>query len=105
MIPRSAYPPNWPNIATIVKEEAGWLCGRCGHPHSPESGHTLTVHHLDMDKANNAWWNLAALCQRCHLHLQATLNINAALYQLSFWPVEEWLIPYIKGRHQALIIA
>lgn len=30
----------------------------------------LTVHHLDGDKANLKWWNLAALCQRCHLTIQ-----------------------------------
>ncbi|GAH88897.1 unnamed protein product, partial [marine sediment metagenome] len=27
----------------------------------------LTVHHLDGNKANCEDWNLAALCQRCHL--------------------------------------
>lgn len=27
----------------------------------------LTVAHLDHDKTNNRFWNLAALCQKCHL--------------------------------------
>lgn len=27
----------------------------------------LTVAHLDQDKNNNRFWNLAALCQKCHL--------------------------------------
>lgn len=27
----------------------------------------LTVAHLDHDKTNNRFWNLKALCQRCHL--------------------------------------
>lgn len=27
----------------------------------------LTVAHLDHNKKNNRFWNLAALCQRCHL--------------------------------------
>ena len=27
----------------------------------------LTVAHLDHDKTNNKFWNLKALCQRCHL--------------------------------------
>ncbi len=31
---------------------------------------TLTVHHLDGDKSNRALWNLAALCQVCHLQVQ-----------------------------------
>jgi hypothetical protein len=30
----------------------------------------LTVHHLDSDKENLAWWNLPALCQVCHLAIQ-----------------------------------
>ena len=28
----------------------------------------LTVAHLDHDKTNNRFWNLAALCQKCHLN-------------------------------------
>jgi hypothetical protein len=32
---------------------------------------TLTVHHLDGDKSNCALWNLAVLCQQCHLQVQA----------------------------------
>jgi hypothetical protein len=27
----------------------------------------LTVAHLDHDKTNNRFWNLKALCQKCHL--------------------------------------
>lgn len=34
----------------------------------------LTVHHLDGDKLNCRWWNLAALCQRCHLSIQGRVN-------------------------------
>lgn len=34
----------------------------------------LTVHHLDGDKANDAWWNTLALCQRCHLQIQTTVD-------------------------------
>jgi len=28
----------------------------------------LTVAHIDQDKNNNSFFNLAALCQRCHLN-------------------------------------
>ena len=35
------------------------------------SGHVLTVHHLDGDKANCTIGNLVALCQKCHLRIQA----------------------------------
>ena len=65
------YPANWPEIAAAVKAGAGWRCEACGHAHVTAAGYTLTVHHLDGDKSNCAWWNLVALCQRCHLRIQA----------------------------------
>lgn len=66
----SDYPENWEFIAWSVKEKAGWRCEHCLHPHSPETGHTLTVHHLDAKKENCEPKNLAALCQVCHLRFQ-----------------------------------
>lgn len=66
------YPPNWDEIATGIKDLAGWECENCGHPHEVETGYMLTVHHLDGDKANCVYENLVALCQRCHLRIQAT---------------------------------
>lgn len=36
----------------------------------------LTVHHLDGDKANCMWWNLVALCQRCHLTIQGRVKLE-----------------------------
>ena len=68
---RHRYPTNWESIAARVKTLAGWRCEHCGHPHEPQSGHTLTVHHLDGDPSHNDWTNLVALCQRCHLRIQA----------------------------------
>lgn len=65
------YPKDWPKIATRIKEAANWRCEHCNHPHDPASGHTLTVHHLDGNPANCDNDNLVALCQRCHLHIQA----------------------------------
>jgi len=65
------YPPDWPDIARQVKDAADWRCEHCGHPHDPATGHVLTVHHLDGNPANCADDNLVALCQRCHLHIQA----------------------------------
>ena len=87
------YPPNWKEIAQRVKADAGWLCIRCGHSNDPKSGHVLTVHHLDNDKANCRWWNLAALCQRCHLKVQGSVNMSQQ------WPFEhsEWFKPYAAG--------
>lgn len=64
------YPANWPEIATAVKEAAGWRCEACGNPHGPPP-YVLTVDHcVDHDPANVARENLAALCQRCHLRRQ-----------------------------------
>ncbi|MCZ7545740.1 MAG: HNH endonuclease [Anaerolineae bacterium] len=68
---RARYPSAWPQIAARVKAAAGWRCAHCGHAHDPATRHTLTVHHLDGDPGNCADANLVALCQRCHLHVQA----------------------------------
>lgn len=67
---KNTYPENWPMIAYQVKDEAGWKCVRCGHAHDPKTGYTLTVHHLDGNKANCSKENIRALCQRCHLRAE-----------------------------------
>jgi hypothetical protein len=144
------YPADWKEIATSVKEEAGWQCVRCGHPHeSPKeripcddqcdlSRHVeiagiyaiakvsqkefkrdtivarpmdindfrdpdglwyrqrqrvLTVHHLDGDKANVQWWNLAALCQVCHLQIQGKVTMEQHYYLEH----SRWFKPYVAG--------
>jgi hypothetical protein len=53
----------------------------------------LTVHHLDGDKANLRWWNLAALCQRCHLEIQAKVVMERV------YPHEHsgWFKPHAAG--------
>lgn len=71
MNPNADYPPNWREIAYRIKQAANWSCERCAHPNDPQAGYTLTVHHLDGDKSNCHDHNLVALCQRCHLHVQA----------------------------------
>lgn len=53
----------------------------------------LTVHHLDMDKANCSWWNLCALCQRCHLKIQR----KVVMHQQWPWEHSEWFQPYAAG--------
>lgn len=88
-----SYPENWHEIATATKEAAGWKCVRCGHPHDPKTGHTLTVHHLDMNPANCAWWNIPALCQKCHLTIQAKVFME----QIWMLPHSAWFMPYVAG--------
>lgn len=87
------YPPNWKEIANAVKDAAGWRCIRCGHPHDPKTGYCLTVHHLDIDPSNCAWWNIPALCQRCHLIIQHKIILER------FWMFDhsEWFKPYLAG--------
>lgn len=95
--PGSHYPDNWPTIAQKAKEETGWKCERCGQANEP--GHILTVHHLDMDPSNCAWWNLAVLCQQCHLHIQAKVIMER------FWMLEhsEWFKPHVAGYYAHLM--
>ena len=93
------YPDNWPEIAERIKGKAGWKCERCAHPHDPENGYCLTVHHLTGEKWRSEDWALAALCQRCHLHVQATIRLG----QLSFFEAADWLRPHIEGYEQAQI--
>ena len=80
------YPPNWKDIAKAVKDAAGWKCVRCGHRHEPETGYCLTVHHLDIDPSNCAWWNIPALCQRCHLSIQGKVVMEREyMFEHSAW--------------------
>lgn len=93
------YPDDWQDIAEEVKKAAGWRCVRCNHPHNPKEGYCLTVHHLDLNPANNHWWNLAALCQRCHLKIQNRIDIH------QFWMFghTEWFKPYVAGHHAFIV--
>lgn len=94
----SDYTLDWPQISQKCKEEAGWACVRCGHYNDRETGHVLTVHHLDMNPANNAWWNLAALCQRCHLHIQSKVVMERPY----MYPHSTWFKPYVAGYYAHL---
>ena len=86
----SQYPANWPEIAKAVKDAANWRCVRCGKLHDPENGYTLTVHHLDINPENCAWWNIPALCQRCHLSIQS----KVVMEQPYMFSHSEWFKPY-----------
>lgn len=79
------YPDNWVEIAGEIKRKAGWRCEHCDRGHNPLLGYTLTVHHLDGDKANCVYENLVALCQRCHLRIQAR-----------YFPGQGWLFDVPK---------
>lgn len=76
-----------------AREAAGNKCIRCGHPNDFASGHVLTTHHFDGNKANDAWWNLMALCQRCHLKVQAKVDPEIPF----FLEHSEWAKPHMAG--------
>jgi hypothetical protein len=53
----------------------------------------LTVHHLNGNKSDCRWWNLVALCQRCHLKIQGRV-VMARVWP---WEHSEWFRPYAAG--------
>ena len=104
------YPKNWVEIARTVKTLAGWCCERCGVGNNEDApnGDMLTVHHLEGnhgDKFNIELWNLAALCQRCHLRVQNKIKFLRIPQRfnwenLSYYPLTEhspWMARHIKA--------
>lgn len=89
------YPSNWPEIAEGLKKKFKYCCERCGKYHQPKEGYCLTVHHLDGDKSNCKEWNLACLCQRCHLHIQAKIKMSQLFWD--FIGVSDWFKPHLEG--------
>jgi 5-methylcytosine-specific restriction endonuclease McrA len=76
------YHPDWKNISRkIIYDRAGNRCELC--PAENKKAHwktgsqvVLTVHHIDGDIINNHPKNLIALCQRCHLRLDAPYRVK-----------------------------
>ena len=108
------YPRNWSAIAQAVKDQAGWICIRCDHAHDIAAGYMLTVHHLDMDKTNCAWWNVPALCQRCHLVVQAKVKMHQGWmfdhsewfrpYAAAYYGVRAEILPATKNYYDSLVL-
>jgi 5-methylcytosine-specific restriction endonuclease McrA len=68
------YHPDWKNISRFIRQDRAqnkceW-CGAVNYLPHPITGSlvVLTVAHIDHNKRNNDYKNLAALCQRCHLN-------------------------------------
>ena len=87
------YPLDWADISLKVRRKAGFKCENCGHVDNALEGRLLTVHHLDRNTKNNSYWNLAALCQRCHLSLQGKFRPG----QLPLLDPPRWLARHISG--------
>lgn len=71
------YHPNWKNISRFIRfYRAKNKCEKCNcenyQPH-PITGSkvVLTVAHLDHDVTNNSFFNLMAMCQKCHNNYDA----------------------------------
>ena len=90
---RNIYAVDGQETRRAARERAGNKCIRCGHPNCRETGHVLTTHHFDVDKSNDQWWNLMALCQRCHLRVQGKVDPNIPY----FLEHSEWAKPYVAG--------
>lgn len=73
----SKYPENWSEIATEVKDTAGWKCQVCGvqcrKPGDVFLTHrlTLTVAHINHVESDCRPENLVAACAPCHLKYDA----------------------------------
>lgn len=93
LITSGEYPPDWDQIAHRIKKTAHWICERCAHPHNVKKGRMMTVHHLDGNKANCDDYNLACLCQRCHLKMHHLFSPR----QLRLFPAPTWLQRHIDA--------
>ena len=75
------YPENWRELATAVKQAAGYHCNRCGLKCLPPAHSyrhlnlslrrrlSAQVHHIDGNPSHNDLSNLVCLCSGCHLRL------------------------------------
>ena len=90
---RGEYNPDGAEKRRAAREAVGNICNRCRHPHDVASGHVMTTHHWDGNKANDSWYNLLPLCQRCHLTIQGRVNPETPW----FLPHSDWLKPYAAG--------
>ena len=78
-----------PDIIGTMRKACDLLCD---HPRDGKQ-RMLTVHHLDMDKANVADWNLAALCQGCHLSIQGRVDFE----QQYMFVHSAWMMSHVAG--------
>lgn len=59
------YPREWTqNLRDRVRGRQDYTCALCKT--RVGRGHDMNVHHIDFDKTNCKFYNLAALCNECH---------------------------------------
>lgn len=89
--------------ANVAVEIIAWLARRGTIPvdaYVEAQWRILTVHHLNGDKADCRWWNLAALCQRCHLTIQGRV-VMARVWP---WEHSDWFKPYVAGYYASVYL-
>ena len=97
---RHRYPPKseWGAIKEYVLDRASNSCEFCGVKHKSirvNSLIVLSVAHLDQHPENNAYSNLAALCQKCHLDhdeplFQTYLKLSIGNFSVEFLLRRGW---------------
>lgn len=86
MFKKEEYHPKWRLISKLIRfKRAKNKCEWCGAPNykpHPKTGGkvVLTVAHIDHNKANNKFDNLAALCNKCHLKHDLPQHIQNRKY-------------------------
>lgn len=76
-----------------VYPEGGLAHGDTPEPERFAQWRILTVHHLNRVKHDCRWWNLAALCQRCHLTIQGKVYLERPWKRKH----SDWFKPYAAG--------
>lgn len=80
------YHPKWHLISYLIrvrraKNRCEWCDAENAQPHPQTTSKVvLTVAHLNRDRRLNRFWNLAALCQRCHLNWDRNAHIYSRRY-------------------------
>ena len=92
---RTKYPENWNEIASTIKDQAGWKCQQCGlqcrFPGEEFGTHkrTLTVAHINHVEMDCRPENLVALCPRCHLAYDQSRKVMQRLAKKRIKSVDE----------------
>ena len=98
---RKRYGKNWKKRARAAKEQAGWMCSKCGVKHGTprysewterEWPVYLQAHHLNHDPENEDA-DLVIVCPRCHWRF---------FHRSQGGPPPAWLIESLK--HRKLIV-
>jgi len=85
--------PNWNNGSSFepygvefnkelreqIRKRDGYVCQKCGVTQE-ETGHALSIHHIDYNKKNNKEINLISLCCSCHTYT----NYGRDVWQVYF---------------------